>query len=710
MKVGVPYDSTEYIQDAINEVLRTLTETLIIVIIVIFLFLGSFRSVLIPIVAIPISLIGAVFLMLIAGFTINLLTLLAIVLSVGLVVDDAIVMVENVERHLHLGKPPVKAAIDAARELVGPIIAMTITLAAVYAPVGIQGGLTGALFREFAFTLAGAVIVSGVVALTLSPMMGSRLLRAGDTDKGFAGWVNRRFESVRNTYSSLLFGTLQYRPVVLVLWGIVVLLIVPFYMFSQRELAPAEDQGVVFGVIQSSANATLDQTNLFTKQVYDVYHAFPESASIFQITSPSGGFGGMVTKPWSQRKKTAQQLLVESVGPLSKIPGIRVIPLTPPPLPGGGNFPVEFVVVSAAEPRQLDAFAKQLVAKAFASGLFIYADSDLKFDQPQAEVVFDRDKLRSQGVDLTQAGQDLATLYGGDYVNRFSNQGRSYKVIPQIKREGRLTPEQMKQIYVTGSDNKLVPLSTFASIKDTTEPRELKKFQQLNAVTIQGVIPPNVPLDQALRFLEDQAKTILPQGFTVDYAGESRQLRTEGSKFLTTFLLSGILIYLVLAAQFESFRDPFIILVGSVPLAVSGALLFSFLGLTTLNIYSQVGLITLVGLVSKNGILIVEFANHLQETGKDKLAAVVEAATTRLRPILMTTAATVVGHFPLVLATGPGAGARNSIGIMLVSGMIIGTAFTLFVVPSIYVLVARTHSAASFEEAEATLDAEEAVA
>jgi multidrug efflux pump len=710
MKLGIPYDSTEYIQDAINEVLRTLTETLIIVIIVIFLFLGSFRSVLIPVVAIPISLIGAVFLMLVAGFTINLLTLLAIVLSVGLVVDDAIVMVENVERHIHLGKPPMRAALDAARELVGPIVAMTITLAAVYAPVGIQGGLTGALFREFAFTLAGAVIVSGVVALTLSPMMGSKLLRAGATERGFAGWVNRRFESVRSTYSGLLFGTLQYRPVVLVLWGIVVLLIVPFYMFSQRELAPAEDQGVVFGVIQSSANATIDQTNLFTKQVYDVYRGFPESASIFQITSPSGGFGGMVTKPWSQRKKTAQQLLIESVGPLSKIPGIRVIPLTPPALPGGGNFPVEFVIVSPAEPRQLDAFAKQLVQKAFASGLFIYADSDLKFDQPQAEVVFDRDKLRSQGVDLTQAGQDLATMYGGDYVNRFSNQGRSYKVIPQIKREGRLTPDQMEQIYVTGSDNKLVPLSTFASIKQTTEPRELKKFQQLNAVTIQGVIPPNVPLDQALRFLEDQAKTILPQGFTVDYAGESRQLRTEGSKFLGTFLLSGILIYLVLAAQFESFRDPFIILVGSVPLAVSGALMFSFLGLTTLNIYSQVGLITLVGLVSKNGILIVEFANHLQERGRDKLAAVVEAASTRLRPILMTTAATVMGHFPLVLAKGPGAGARNSIGIMLVSGMIIGTVFTLFVVPSIYVLVARTHSAASIEEDERTLDAEEAIA
>src|SRR5712675_1346426 len=710
MKLGVPYDSTEYIQDAINEVLHTLLETLLIVVVVIFLFLGSFRSVLIPVVAIPISLIGAVFLMLMAGFTINLLTLLAIVLSVGLVVDDAIVMVENIERHLRTGASPFRAAIDAARELIGPIIAMTITLAAVYTPVGIQGGLTGALFREFAFTLAAAVIVSGIVALTLSPMMGSKLLRAGDTDRGFAGWVNRRFESVRDAYSRTLSGTLQYRPVVLVLWAIVVLLIVPFYMFSQRELAPAEDQGVVFGVIQSSANSTIDQTNLFTSQVYDVYHSFPESDSIFQITSPSGGFGGMVTKPWSQRKKTAQQLLVESVGPLSKIPGIRVIPLTPSPLPGGGNFPVEFVIVSAAEPRQLSEFANQLVKKAFASGLFIFADTDLKFDQPQAEVIFDRDKLRSQGIDLTQAGQDLSTMLGGDYVNRFSIQGRSYKVIPQIKRADRLTADQLSQIYVKGSDNKLVPLSTFATLKTTTEPRELKKFQQLNAVTIQGVIPPNVPLDKALGFLEAQAKTILPQGFTVDYAGESRQLRVEGSKFLGTFALSAVLIYLVLAAQFESFRDPFIILAGSVPLAFSGALMFSFLGFTTLNIYSQVGLITLVGLISKNGILIVEFANHLQETGRDKLNAVIEAAGTRLRPILMTTAATVMGHFPLVLATGPGAGARNSIGIMLVSGMIIGTLFTLFVVPSIYVLVARTHVLEAKKEAEMDVPELEAAA
>jgi multidrug efflux pump len=468
----------------------------------------------------------------------------------------------------------------------------------------------------------------------------------------------------------------------------------------------------VFGVIQSSANATLDQTNLFTKEIYDVYRAFPESDSIFQITTPQGGFGGMVTKPWSQRKKTSQQLLVESAGPLSKIAGVRVIPLTPPPLPGGGNFPVDFVINSAAEPQQVSELANQLVQKAMASGMFIFADVDVKFDQPQAEVVFDRDKLRSQGVDLSQAGQDLSTMLGGNYVNRFSIQGRSYKVIPQVKRADRLTPDQLSNIYVKGSSNQLVPLSTFADLKTTTEPRSLNKFQQLNAVRIQGVIPPAIPLDKALSFLESEAKNTLPQGFTVDYAGESRQLRVEGSKFLGTFFLSAILIYLVLAAQFESFRDPFIVLAGSVPLALSGALMFSFLGLTTLNIYSQVGLITLVGLIAKNGILIVEFANQLQERGKSKLEAVIEAAGTRLRPILMTTAATVFGHLPLVFATGPGAGARNSIGIMLVSGMIIGTAFTLFVVPSIYMLVARTHAPMSLaDESETDLrEAAEVVA
>ncbi|HYT74916.1 MAG TPA: efflux RND transporter permease subunit [Vicinamibacterales bacterium] len=693
MKAGVPYDSTEYIKDAIREVLTTLTETLLIVIVVIFLFLGSVRAVIIPVVAIPISLIGAVFLMLVFGFTVNLLTLLAIVLSVGLVVDDAIVMVENVERHLHAGKRPYEAAIDAARELVGPIIAMTITLAAVYAPIGIQGGLTGALFREFAFTLAGAVIVSGVVAVTLSPMMGARLLRAGDTERGFAGWINRRFDGLRRLYTTAVSRSLMFRPVVLAVWAIVALLTVPFYMFSQRELAPAEDQGVVFSIVQAAPNATIDQTKLFAHQINEVYRTFPEAAGTFELTRPNSGFGGMVTKPWSERTKTAQQLQMEVAGPLSRIPGVRAFPTTPPPLPGGGDFPVDLVISTPGEPRELVDIAKRLVQKAFASGLFIFADADLKFDQPQAEVVFDRDKLRSQGVDLSQAGRDLSILLGGDYVNRFSIQGRSYKVIPQIERAERLTPDQLSQMYVTGSGDKLVPLSTFASLRTTAEPRELKKFQQLNAVRIQGVIPPPVSLDSALSFLENEAKASLPQGFSIDYAGESRQLRTEGSGFLTTFLLSAVLIYLVLAAQFESFRDPFIILAGSVPLAVSGALLFSFLGLTTLNIYSQVGLITLVGLIAKNGILIVQFANHLQETGRDKLAAIVEAAGTRLRPILMTTAATVMGHLPLVFARGPGAGARNSIGIMLVSGMIIGTLFTLFVVPSIYMLVARTRLA-----------------
>jgi len=698
--VGVPYDATKYINDAIHEVLHTLAETLIIVIIVIFLFLGSVRSVFIPIVAIPISLIGAVFLMFAAGFTLNLLTLLAIVLSVGLVVDDAIVVVENVERHLHMGKTPMRAAIDAARELVGPIIAMTITLAAVYAPVGIQGGLTGALFREFAFTLAGAVIISGIVALTLSPMMGSRLLREGDTERGFAGWVNHRFDSIRDTYTRLLSGTLRYRPVVLTLWILVMALIVPFYMFSAKELAPQEDQGVVFGVIQGAPNSTIDQTKLFTKPVLDVYKSFPEHDDIFEMDTPGGGFAGVALKPWSERKRSAQEILMAATGPLSQVAGVRVIPLTPPPLPGGGSFPVDFAIVSSAEPQQLASFANELIARAMKSGMFIFVDSDLKFDQPQTEVVFDRDKLRSQGVDLSQAGEDLSTLLGGNYVNRFSVQGQSYKVIPQVKRIDRLSPDQLSQIYVKGSNNQLVPLSTFATLKTTSEPRSLNKFQQLNAVRIQGVIPPGVPLDQALSYLETQAKQILPQGFTVDYAGESRQLKQEGSKFLGTFLLSAVLIYLVLAAQFESFRDPFIILVGSVPLAIAGALVFSFLGFTTLNIYSEVGLITLVGLVSKNGILIVEFANHLQERGLEKLAAVTEAARTRLRPILMTTAATVAGHFPLVLAKGPGAGARNSIGIMLVSGMIIGTMFTLFVVPSIYVLVARRRTGAMAEIGE----------
>jgi multidrug efflux pump len=700
MKGEIAYDASEYIQSSINEVLKTLTETLLIVILVIFLFLGSVRGVIIPVVAIPVSLIGAAFLMLAFGFTINLLTLLAIVLSVGLVVDDAIVMVENIERHLHMGKTPFQSAIDAARELVGPIIAMTLTLATVYTPIAIQGGLTGSLFREFAFTLAGAVIVSGVVALTLSPMMGSKLLRAGDTERGFAGMINRHFDIVRGIYTRMLTGTLNYRPVVLTLWAIVIVLIIPFYMFSQKELAPTEDQSFLFCFIQAPANSTIDQTKLFAAEIEKVYQSLPEASSTFRVVFPTFGFGGLVTKPWDQRKRDVQQIQMEVAQKSAKIAGIRAINLVPPSLPGGEGFPIDIAIVSTAEPGRLAEFANQLVGKAFESKKFMFADTDLKFDQPQARVVFNRDKLRSQGVDMAQAGRDLSVLLGGNYVNRFSIGGRSYKVIPQVKRSERLTPDQLAGMYVTGQDGKLVPLSTFATIETSTEPRELKRMQQLNAVHIQGALVPGVSLDEGLSFLETEARRILPRGFTVDYAGESRQLRVEGNRFLPTFLLSAILIYLVLAAQFESFRDPFIILAGSVPLALAGSLLFSFLGLTSINIYSQVGLITLVGLVSRNGILIVQFANHLQEEGRDKVHAVIEAAGTRLRPIMMTTAATVMGHLPLVFARGAGAGARNSIGIMLVTGMIIGTAFTLFVVPSIYVLVARTHKAEAKVEEE----------
>ena len=697
MKIGIPYDSTIYINDAIHEVIKTLVETLLIVMLVIYLFMGSFRAVLVPIVAIPISLVGAVLLMMLLGFTVNLLTLLAIVLSVGLVVDDAIVVVENVERHMRRGESPLRAAMLGARELVGPIIAMTITLAAVYTPIGIQGGLTGALFREFAFTLAGAVIVSGVVALTLSPMMSSRLLRPGDNERGFAGWINHRFEWLRKKYSAALGPMLENRGIVLFLAGSVIFLLVPFYIFSMKELAPKEDQGVVFGIIQAPPNATLDQTALFAGKLNGIFQAQPECAATFQIVRPTFGFSGLVTKPWSERSRTTAKIATALFPVTAGLPGVRIIPMAPPPLPGGSNFDVEFVIASTAEPRELVEFAQKLVGKAFASGVFMYADTDLKFDQPQAGIVFDRDKVASQGLDLRRIGADLSTLLGGDYVNRFSIQGRSYKVIPQVKRSERLTTDQLSNLYVRATDGKLVKLSTFATIRTTTEPRDIRRFQQLNSATIQGAIPPGVSLDAALKVLEAEAAKILPPGFSVDYAGQSRQLRKEGNKFNVTLVLSFALIFLVLAAQFESFRDPFTILFGSVPLALSGAMLFTFLGFTTINIYSQVGLVTLVGLIAKNGILIVEFANVLQRSGLDKLRAVTQAAATRLRPILMTTVATVMGHFPLVIASGPGAGARNSIGIVLVSGMIIGTIFTLFVVPAIYTVVAKTAEAPAMD-------------
>ena len=689
MTLDIPYDSTDFIRDAIHEVFKTLTETLLIVIVVIFLFLGSLRSVLIPVVAIPISLIGAAFIMVVLGFTVNLLTLLAVVLAVGLVVDDAIVVVENVERHLHEGLTPFQAAIKSGRELLGPIIAMTITLAAVYTPIGIQGGLTGALFREFAFTLAGAVLISGIVALTLSPMMSSRLLRRGDDTRGYAGWVNRRFTALQHGYVRLLAFSLRYSSAVLsvsVLW---ILILPALYLLSPKELSPKEDQGIVYCIVQGSPFSTIDQTLLFSDLVYDALNSMPETGHTFQIINAVDGFGGIRTKPWSERTRSSEQVAAALARKTAEIPGLRVIATTPPALPGGSNFPVEFVISSTAEPRQLLDAVNDLVRTAFQSGIFIFADSDLKYDQPQVEVTFDRNKVSALGLDLQKVGADLGTLLGGNYVNRFSIQGRSYKVIPQLKREYRLDPDQLGSVYVSGPDNQLIQLSTFATLQRTTEPRQINRFQQLNSAKISGILPPGVTIDQALKVLENRASEILPHGFVIDYSGESRQLRQEGNSLVPTMIFSCILIFLVLAAQFESFRDPFIILFGSVPLALSGALLFTFLGATTINIYSQVGLITLVGLVAKNGILMVEFANKLQEEGMDKWHAILTASGTRLRPILMTSVATVVGHTPLILANGPGAGARNSIGIVLVSGMLIGTLFTLFVVPSIYLLVSK---------------------
>jgi multidrug efflux pump len=704
MEVTVAFDSTKYINNAIEEVVKTLTETVLIVVLVIFLFLGSLRSVLVPLVAIPVSLIGAVFLMQVFGFTLNLLTLLAVVLAVGLVVDDAIVVVENVERHLREGKTPVQAALVGARELVGPIIAMTITLAAVYAPIGFQGGLTGALFREFAFTLAGAVFISGIVALTLSPMMASRLLRE-DKRGFFARLVDRGFDAVRRGYTHALDYVLSVRPVVYVIWITLTILVVPMYMFSPQELAPNEDQGVVFSALDVPPNATLEQLRPFTKQVNDIFQSEPEFDHSFQLTFPESGFAGMLVKSWEDRNRSIFPIQGEVAQKLGAITGVRAPAFLPGALPSAGFFPVEFVLSSTAEHEEVLRFAQQLAQEAMKSGQFAFPPIlDVKIDQAQTNIVLDRDKVASMGLTMQQVGSDLSSMLGGNFVNRFNIDGRSYKVIPEIERSERLTASQLADIHISGPHNSLIPLSAVATVRQEVVPRTLNRFQQLNAVKISGVAPRS--LDAGLKVLEEAAAKILPPGYRMDYTGESRQLRQESGRFLPAMALALTLIFLVLAAQFNSFRDPFVILAGSVPLAMFGAMIFTFLkfgappGLhfhltegwtTTLNIYSQVGLVTLVGLVSKNGILIVEFANAQQELGLAKIAAVRAAATTRLRPILMTTVATVVGHFPLTLVTGAGAVARNSIGDVLVGGMTIGTIFTLFVVPCLYVLIAKDH-------------------
>ena len=698
MKVGIPYDATAYIKNAIHEVISTLAETIFIVIIIIYLFVGSFRAVLVPVVAIPLSLVGATAIMFAAGFTVNLLTLLAIVLAVGLVVDDAIVMLENIERHVQEGMTPVDAAIKGARELSGPIVAMTITLATVYAPIGIQGGLTGALFREFAFTLAGAVVVSGFVAITLSPVMASLLITKSHSRSGIVLKVDTLFTRFKSWYSRTLEKLMAFRAEVLVASGMLVLILPLLYMFSEKELAPREDQGVVFGIVQAAPHSSLDQTQLYATEINKVYQSFDEYRTSFQLMTPSFGFSGMLVKPWGERSRTTQEMEGELWFKMSSIPGVRVIVTTPPPLPGGSDFPIEFVISSTDDPARIYEYANQLVGAAFQSGKYMFADSDLKYDIPQTEIMLDRDKVWASGMSLRSIGDDLGVFLSGSYINRFTIDGRSYKVIPQLKRSERLNPDQLNSIYIRGPQNSVVPLSTFATLKHSVQPRQLSRFQQLNSAKIQGAVVPGVSVDQGLQVLEAEAARILPKGYTLDYAGESRQLRREQSELETTLILAMILIFLVLASQFESFRDPMVILAGSVPLALTGALVFVFLGFTSLNIYSQVGLVTLVGLVSKNGILIVEFANVLQEQGLSRSRAAVEAAVARLRPVMMTSVATVVGHFPLVIASGAGAGSRNSIGTVLVTGMTIGTLFTLFVVPVLYTFIARNHEHAETAE------------
>jgi multidrug efflux pump len=703
---GVAYDSTEYIEGALREVIRTLSETLLIVIVVIFLFLGSVRSVLVPLVSIPLSLIGAIFLMQVAGFSINLLTLLAIVLSVGLVVDDAIVVVENVERHLREGQSPFEAALLTGRELAGPIVAMTITLASVYTPIALQGGLTGTLFREFAITLAGAVLISGAVALTLSPMLASQLLKPEQEHTGFTGHINRQFDRLRDFYGRLLDATLRARPAVYIVWGGLTLGLLPMFILSSMtaELAPTEDQGVVFGIVSTPANSTVEQSSFYTTQVQEVFESVPEYAYSFQITFAAGGFGGMIVDPWDQRERTIFDIRQDMIPGLNAIPGVQLFPVLPAALPGASNFPVEFILASTAEIEQIYDVARAVADRATASGLFAFPPIiDLKIDEPQARLRIDREKVTALGLNLAQVSADLGSMFGGGYVNRFSIDGRSYRVIPQIERVGRLNPAQLTDIHVSGPNGQLVPLSSIATLEHSTRPRSLNRFNQLNAVKISGVAA--APLDSALRALEDAAAEIMPPGYTIDYAGESRQLRQEGSRFLPALGLALLLIFLVLAVQFNSFRDPLIILLGSAPLAMFGAMIFTALrapgdpwtphwtwGWTTSwNIYSQVGLITLIGVVAKNGILLVEFANVMQRKGLAKLEAVRAAARTRLRPILMTSAATVFGHLMLIFVSGAGAAARNSIGLIIVNGMAIGTFFTLFVVPSLYMLIAKDH-------------------
>ncbi|CAM2940616.1 efflux RND transporter permease subunit [Legionella worsleiensis] len=697
----IVYDATAFIRASISEVMHTIVEAGVIVIIVIFLFLGSLRSVLIPVVTIPLSLVGVCTLMLMLGYSVNLLTLLAFVLAIGLVVDDAIVVVENVHRHIEEGKTPYEAAIIGAREIATPVIAMTITLAAVYAPIGFMGGLTGALFKEFAFTLACSVIISGVIALTLSPMMCSKVLTKEVSSGKFVHFLDELFNKLRIKYQSALHSLLDTRSIML-LFAAAVLLMLPYlYTNTSAETAPDEDQGFFFVMAVAPQSATLNYIEAFTKPFDAIYKSFPETENYFTVNTAQP-ISGMVLKPWDERSTSQFKLKQPLQDKLSSVAGLNAFAVVPPPLPGGGGGPpVQFVIKTTSDFQSLFDVSNKLTDRAKKSGLFIYIDNSLKFNQPQVEFQINRAKASEMGLDMRAIGSSLTNALSGNYINYFNLEGRSYQVIPQLDRSYRLTPEQLGQIYVKTASGTMVPLSTVITPVEKTQPNAATHFQQLNSATIQAVMMPGKTLGDGLRFLQQAADETLPKGFTYDYAGESRQFMQEGSALIFAFLFAIVIIFLVLSAQYESFRDPLIVLI-SVPMSLCGALIPLNLGLATINIYTQVGLITLIGLISKHGILIVDFANHLQrEKNLDKRAAVEEAAAIRLRPILMTTAAMVFGVLPLLIATGAGAVSRFDIGLVIATGLLIGTGFTLFVVPTMYTYIAEDHRHKPDEPVEA---------
>ena len=691
----VVYDSTEYIRSSIHEVIRSISEASLIVIVVVFLFLGSLRTVLIPIITIPLSLIGVCTLMYAMGYSLNLLTLLAMVLAIGLVVDDAIVVVENIYRHIEEGLTPFAAAIKGAREITTPIITMTTTLAAVYAPIGFLSGLTGALFKEFAFTLAFCVIISGIIALTLSPMMCSKLLNAEIGKEGFVHYIDQLFEKLKVRYQKRLLIVLGFRQVTATFAGIMLVACALLALTTTTELAPDEDQSVVFTSESGPSYANINYLEKFTKRLDTIFASFPETQDYFIINgsgAPNVAIAGLILKPWGERKRTQGDILAAIQPKLSQIAGLNAVAFPLPSIPGSGNsLPIQFVLTSTDDYVILNQLMEKLMTAAMNSGLFMFVDSDLKFQLPELEVNVDRDKAATMGIQMSDVGSSLATLLGGNYTNRFSQESESYEVIPQVPRKYRLNPEKINDIYVPTVGGEMVPLSSIVTLEIKVKPDSLNQFQQLNSATMQGMIMPGKTINQCLEFLASEAKKILPLGVSYDYAGQSRQAIQEGNTMLYTFFFALLIIYLVLAAQFESFRDPFIVLI-SVPLSIAGALIPLNLGLATLNIYTSIGLVTLIGLISKHGILIVDFANKLQENENLSIQdAVVKSASLRLRPILMTTAAMVLGVLPLLMASGAGAVSRRDIGLVIASGMLIGTCFTLFVVPTMYTFIAKRH-------------------